>query len=311
MVMLRNPYGHGMVFKCQGTSAIVKCSFPDAHSPVFSRLLGAPGRTKGIPMTSVIDPNASPNAAGHEELQQAGFTVLKRVIAPAAIADTRRTILTNSLLLRNTRPAPSAGHLAGFHRFAELEPLHSLLSCNQRILSVLREATKGSVCTIGLSDITVNRSQGWHRDLLRGSYRSYVDADLIWSDAQGVLFKALLYLQDSSSLRLIAGSHRCRCSLDSDFDSEPTAGDTILTPSVQAGDVVLMDLRMSHCGSDDNFFTSAAVQKHPKILVSTVFGAVNSPVTQQMELGNAIRQADWMKRNWPRETCQLAEAAMA
>jgi hypothetical protein len=259
-------------------------------------------------MASVNSPNADPDTASHAELQQSGVAVLKRVIDPATITATRRRILTNISLLRNTRPAPSAGHLAGFHRFAEFESLHSLLSCNQRILNVLRTAVEGTVSTIGLSDITVNRSQGWHRDLLRGSYRSHIDEDLLWSDARGVLFKALLYLQDSSSLRLIAGSHRRRCPLDSDVESEPSAGDTILTPSVQAGDVILMDLRMSHRGSDDTFFTSTAVLKHPKILVSTVFGAIDSPVTQQMELGNAVRQADWMKRNWPRVACQLAEA---
>jgi hypothetical protein len=29
------------------------------------------------------------------------------------------------------------------------------------------------VRTIGLSDITINRSQDWHKDLLRGKYRCH------------------------------------------------------------------------------------------------------------------------------------------
>lgn len=245
------------------------------------------------------------DVANWEELQHSGVTVLKQVLPPATIAATRQTILANCGLLRNTRPAPSAGHLAGFHRFPELESLHSLLASNPRVLATLRAAVNDDVRTIGLSDITVNRSQGWHRDLLRGTYREHIDENLIWSAAGGVLFKALLYLQDSCSLKLIADSHQSRCPLVSDAHSEPAAGDTILAPSVRAGDVVLMDLRMSHCGSDDVFFTSAAVLKQPKMLVSTVFGAVGSPLTAQMESGNAIRQADWMTRNWPRSACQL------
>lgn len=262
-------------------------------------------------MASHSPSTREPNVVSLEELQHSGVTILKRVLPPATIAATRQTILANRGLLRNTRPAPSAGHLAGFHRFPELESLHSLLASNPRILATLRAAVNGDVRTIGLSDITVNRSQGWHRDLLRGTYREHIDEDLIWSAAGGALFKALLYLQDSCSLKLIAGSHRSRCPLVSDADSEPTPGDTILAPSVQAGDVVLMDLRMSHCGSDDLFFRSAAVLKQPKMLVSTVFGAVGSPITAQMESGNAIRQADWMKRNWPRPACQLPATVLS
>lgn len=232
----------------------------------------------------------------HAELAEHGVTVLQSIFDPAAITEIRQTVLLNRGLLKNTRKARSAGHLAGFHRFAVFEPLHVALSCNPRILATLSATVQGDVQTIGLSDITVNRSQGWHRDLLRGAYRSYLDEELVWSQAVGVLFKALLYLQDSTSLKLVANSHRCRCCLDSDAQSAPQPHDSITTPRVRAGDVVLLDLRMSHCGCSDEFFETAAVEEHPKILVSTVFGAVASPLTLQMELGNAVRQSDWMNR---------------
>jgi hypothetical protein len=241
----------------------------------------------------------STEGCNHTELAEHGVTVLQNIFDPAAIAEIRRTVLQNRGLLRKTRKAPSAGHLAGFHRFAEFEPLHAALSCNPRILETLRATVQGDVRTIGLSDITVNRSQGWHRDLLRGAYRSYLDEELIWFQAVGVLFKALLYLQDSTSLKLVANSHLCRCSLASDAQSAPQPHDTITALRVRAGDVILLDLRVSHCGCSDEFFETAAVQQHPKILVSTVFGAVASPLTRQMELGNAVRQSDWIKRHWP------------
>ena len=49
--------------------------------------------------------------------------------------------------------------------------------------------------TIGLSDITVNRSQPWHTDLLRGAYARFLTPDMCWGDASRPCIKALLYLR--------------------------------------------------------------------------------------------------------------------
>ena len=241
---------------------------------------------------------ARKNESAAEQLRRRGFTLLCAVYSAAAIEAARSTVIQHRGLLLNTRPTPSAGHLAGFHRLPALEPLHSLLSSQTRVLDVLN-ATVGvdGVRTVGLSDITVNRSQGWHRDLLRGPYQQYLDQEGVWASAEGVLFKALLYLQKSASLQLIAGSHRQRCHLASDTDSVPRGGDIIESPTIQSGDVILMDLRMSHRGSPEEFFSRDGVAQSPKILISTVFGAVASPLTPQLELGNSIRQADWDQRH--------------
>jgi ectoine hydroxylase-related dioxygenase (phytanoyl-CoA dioxygenase family) len=233
-----------------------------------------------------------------EELRNKGYVVLQAIHSMPTIEAARATILEQRGLLRNTRPTPSAGHRAGFHRLPTLRPLHELVSSQSQIRAVLDAAVGGKgVRTVGLSDITMNRSQGWHRDLLRGPYQKYLDQNLIWDSSHGVLFKALLYLQRSSSLRLIAGSHLMRCRLDSDDESTPSDEDTIDSPWVEAGDVILMDLRMSHCGSPEKAFAVAEARRHPKLLVSTVFGAIESPLTAQLENGNSVRQADWDRRH--------------
>lgn len=233
-----------------------------------------------------------------EELRNKGYVVLQAVHSLPTIEAARATILEQRGLLRNTRPTASSGHRAGFHRLPALEPLHSLVSRPLQIRAVLDAAVGGKgVRTVGLSDITMNRSQGWHRDLLRGPYQGYTDQNLIWNSLHGVLFKALLYLQRSNSLRLIAGSHLRRCRLDSDDDSTPSDEDIIDSPPVEAGDVILMDLRMSHCGSQEKAFAVDEARRHPKLLVSTVFGAIESPLTAQFESGNNVRQADWDRRH--------------
>lgn len=233
-----------------------------------------------------------------QALQTAGYAVLRAVHDASTVVAARGLIIREREHLRNTRPSVSAGHLAGFHRHPNLEPLHALVSCHPRILSVLRNAVGGSgVRTIGLSDITMNRSQGWHVDLLRGPYQRHLDQELIWSSGQGVLFKVLLYLQDSSSLSIERGSHLRRRPLHSDADSLPAATADIDAPVVRAGDVILMDLRMSHRGSNEEAFQGAVAAIHSKLLVTTVLGAIDSPLTSQMELGNCMRQLDWDRRH--------------
>ena len=76
-------------------------------------------------------------------LVERGFVVLEG-LSPAAVEDARRRVVDNAHLLKNTRPNPSSGHLAGFHRYPELEALHRVLMVRHlerelRSLRVLRE----------------------------------------------------------------------------------------------------------------------------------------------------------------------------
>ena len=105
-------------------------------------------------------------------------------------------------------PNPSSGHLAGFHRYPELEHLHALVSSNPLVLDILRTATGCSqIRSIGLSDITVNRSQQWHVDLLRGRYQAHLQPETCWGSDGGGVYKILLYLQPGATLKVVPGAH--------------------------------------------------------------------------------------------------------
>lgn len=229
-----------------------------------------------------------------DRVRTAGVGVLAGALGPAEVAEARRLVLAHRHLLRNTRPTPTAGHLAGFHRFPELEPLHAMLTGNAAVRSCVAELCGPDARTIGMSDITVDRSQPWHKDLLRGAFRDHLDADDPCERWHGTVVKALAYLQPSASLAVVVGSHRHDLDLSSDAHAVPGAGDEVVTVPVEAGDVVVLDVCTTHRGSDEADFVRGA---DPKILVSTVFGAAGSELTARMELGNAVRLAAWMRRN--------------
>jgi len=233
------------------------------------------------------------------QLNTQGYTVLKGVFEKVSIARSRDQVLAHRELFKNTRPTPSSLHLAGFHRFPELEALHTALATNETILDFLKTTLKGRpVRTIGLSDITINRSQDWHKDLLRGKYRCHLDDKVgYWDLDSGGIYKALLYLQDGASLKILSGSHLKRIPLDSDTFSVPDETSRVTAVPVEAGDVVIMDIRVSHRGSPEEAFQSDECKNNPRILISTVLGRSDSALTKAMEIGNFHRLMDWVERN--------------
>lgn len=234
-----------------------------------------------------------------QALREDGFTVLKGVFLPFEIAAARQLVLDNLRLFKNTRPTPSSRHLAGFHRFPPLEPLHSSLSNHPVVLGFLDQVLDGgTVQSIGLSDITVNRSQPWHKDLLRGRFSEYLnETALCWDQGGAGVYKVLLYLQDGSSLKIVRGSHLEHGSLEDDRYSEPSDLSRVATVTVETGDVVIMDIRCSHRGADESAYIDGQCDDAPRMLVSTALGDLNHPLTRAMELGNFYRLLDWMERN--------------
>lgn len=231
-------------------------------------------------------------------LLESGYLVLKGLFDEASTQAARQTVLRNADLFRNTRPNPSSGHLAGFHRYAALEPLHALLSTRPEVLSLLTAATGcAQLRTIGLSDITINRSQEWHVDLLRGRYRQHLSPTLCWGEEGGGVYKVLWYLQPGRSLRVMPGAHRIPRTLDDDRSSEPPEASQTRQIELDAGDVILMDLRLPHRGSTEAELASELHRKSPKILISTVLGADARKMTRAMEVGNFERLMDWEARH--------------
>ncbi len=233
-----------------------------------------------------------------QELKSNGFTILRQAYDTESVALARKTVLDHRDLSRNTRPTASAGHIAGFHRFPQLESLHTLLTANSEIREIIERAIgDGQVKTIGLSDITINRSQQWHNDLLRGNYRSYLSPEICWGSQGGGVVKILLYLQKGSSLRVISGSHLEPVSLESDEQMIPQDDGRVTNLAVEPGDVILIDLRLTHRGSTEDEMQRLEALGEPKILVSTVYGGASRKLTRAMELGNFHRLMDWEDRN--------------
>lgn len=231
-------------------------------------------------------------------LRRDGYVVLTKQYSPSAIDDARAQVLANFALLKNTRPNPASGHLAGFHRYPAVARLHDSLIENRELRTIVESAAgDDDVRPIGLSDITVNRSQEWHVDLLRGQYQPYLDADICWGSEGGGVYKALLYLQPGDSLRVVPGAHRRMIPLESDRNSEPADPSDSISIAVGSGDIVLMDIRLPHRGSTEDEMRGGTALASPKILISTVLGGVNRPLTAAMEAGNRERLRDWDRRH--------------
>jgi hypothetical protein len=260
------------------------------------------------PKSPLPKPSEAQGAADLAEmLSRDGYAVLSGLFPPSAIEDARARVVRNIDLFRNTRPNPSSGHLAGFHRYPALEPLHGLLSESDRILDILTRATGcPPIRSIGLSDITVNRSQEWHVDLLRGAYRHHLDDDICWGADGGGVYKALLYLQPGNGLKVMPGAHATPLPLDSDRSSRPTGTSQVRSVGVGGGDVILMDVRLPHRGSTEEELSNREFLAAPKILISTVLGADRKPLTRAMEIGNFERLLDWDEFHSRRAHPQLA-----
>ncbi len=232
------------------------------------------------------------------QLRRDGVTVLRGVFGKDVIASARRSVLDNRHLFRNTRSTPSSRHLAGFHRFPSLEPLHAVMTSNPIIREFVDLAVAGeNVRSIGLSDITINRSQDWHVDLLRGKYKHHLDGAAIWGSTGGGVYKVFLYLNDTNSLQVAIGSHLRPVSLDDDRFAIPGEKAEVISPSISAGDVVIMDIRCSHRGADEEAYASGKWDHDPSILISTALGGENRQLTSAMEIGNFFRLTDWWKRH--------------
>jgi hypothetical protein len=235
------------------------------------------------------------------ELKAKGFVVLKRVFDATEIANARNVVTANRSMFRNTRPSPSSGHIAAFHRYPELEELHVMLTSNRTIRRLFAEVYgSGIYRSIGLSDITVNRSQHWHADLLRGAFAgflSHLSTESIWGNPLGDVFKVLCYLQSGRSLQVAIGSHTRPLSLKDDCHSETLRTSKLEHVEVEACDAVIMDIRCVHRGAEEHQYINGQWDENPRILVSTVTGRDDSDLTEAMELGNAHRLADWTRRH--------------
>ncbi|MEE9387548.1 MAG: hypothetical protein V3U96_02975 [Paracoccaceae bacterium] len=227
-------------------------------------------------------------------LEADGFCVVKGVFSPDKIANFRDILTQNLDEMGQTRNVAHSFHLAGFHRFSKFDWVTEQIETNPAILDFLRDYYCGSsFSTLGLSDITINRSQQWHTDLLRGQYAKYLDGVNPWARPKGDCIKALVYLQNGKSLRIVQNSHRYPSPFDDRAIADVAQAKNVTQLSVRAGDVVMLDIRAIHRGSTDAEMSDPKLSENPKILLSTVFGRTKSAFSEAMRIGNADRMQDW------------------
>lgn len=234
-----------------------------------------------------------------DDVRTAGVEVLAQAFDEATVEEARRLVAAHTDLMKRTRPTPTARHLAGFHRFPELEPLHVALTSNPTVVARLHELLGPRLRTIGLSDITVDRSQQWHKDLLRGPYRRFLEPGDVCAANHGKAYKVILYLQDSASLQVVPGSHLQDVDLVDDDHAIPGSGEPVLSVPVRCGDAVVLDLCTTHRGADEAAYLGRRADAPARILVSTVFTRSACHFADRLEAGNAARLADWDRRPSP------------
>jgi len=228
------------------------------------------------------------------QLNEQGYCILPGLFSRSTIESFREVVLAHKHLMGQTRNNVQSFHLAGFDRFAPLQALHCEIAASPGLQNVLRAFFAPSdFHTIGLTDITINRSQHWHTDLLRGRFSHFLDAADPWAPAEPACVKALVYLQDGKSLKIVPGSHLAPTPLDDAALEQLAQQREAIALEARAGDIVMIDLRALHRGSTDGEMQAPGLAESPKILVSTVFGSKISAFAAAMQRGNAQRMAEW------------------
>jgi hypothetical protein len=251
---------------------------------------------------NTVDPITINPTAIVADLREQGYAIIPSVFATDEVKALRETVMRNLGLMARTRHISHSYHLAGFHRFDCLFSLHEAIASNERIQRFLHVYYDGQLFeTFGLSDITVNRSQHWHTDLLRGKYSDFLADGSPWHEPGHSCIKALIYLQPGKSLRIVPGTHAAPSPLYDDELEILARNSTPTQPQVGPGDVVMMDIRALHRGATDAEMSNPQLERDPKILVSTVFGKIGSPFTLAMTRGNTERLADWDRRHLTRD----------
>jgi len=233
-----------------------------------------------------------------KKLKTDGYLLVSHAFCEDEIREMRLKVLSSLHHMSNTRPTKTAFHISGFHKHLELEHFHQKISGNKQVISALKAIYgEGTIVSLGISDITINRSQDWHTDLLRGPYASFINPDFCWSRSAMPCLKVLVYLQDGDSLSVVPGSHFTPIDLSNDLNAIPNVNDDITMVSAKAGDVILMDIRLIHRGATEEQMQEKAIGIDSKILISTVFGEKSDPLARSIQQGQIKRLLDWEIRN--------------
>ena len=232
-----------------------------------------------------------------ELLDDNGYYILKNIFSASEVKNYRKKIFNNLDLFAKS---PNSRHLAGFHRYPEFISIQNDLLSNNKIQEFFKLIEVGvKWISIELTDITINRSQPWHTDLLRGKYKNYLDLGDVYGSNGGGVYKILLYLQKGKNLKIIPGSHKKLTPLDDSVSEKLASENNVKTVDLGEGDIIIMDVRLQHRGATENEMNSKEFDDNAKILIASVIGDSSKKYTHQMILGNCHRQLDWDEKFLP------------
>lgn len=221
---------------------------------------------------------------------------LEKVIAPEAIDNMRRLIASNLLYGSKTRDYDLNWHIPYFQRYSELESIHKYLLKQEPLNSAARSLLNSDkICSTSISDITVNRSQDWHKDLFRGPYRNLLPMNK-WNPFDEQIpfaYRCLVYLQDGKSLQVISGSDTQEVCLENDSFSKPQKEDQVITLQANAGDVIFFDIRTTHRGKSYNDCSRIKTMNGIPMMIGLTLTYRESRWLYWLEFLNRARLRDW------------------
>ena len=207
--------------------------------------------------------------------------------------------------------------LVGSHgTYSSLQPVTDLPLSKAALHRALRTAFNGSAYVFAdMSEVQINRSVGWHRDVLHGIDRKAYRHPDLWSVEAGSgarygMARLITYLQSHShpkswgSLHVRPGSqrtrgwrHRCghsECNISAgqlfEADSLKRAPFPPHMLRPDAGDAILFDMRIQHCGHfDARFMSSPGRHGNDRISIQLSFGMRNV-FTEEWRNGDRARR---------------------
>ena len=269
-----------------------------------------------------------------------GFAILPNLLSRSEVRTLRSAILFHALhntsmpWLRTKRWMAAPDVLGSSRYYGGISHACTLPMSKPLLHAALSHTFNGSEYSFAdMCDVQLNRSIGWHRDVLQGEYEKYKKTDLWTTLPSGETYgmaRLILYLEDHSnasdvsSLHVLPGSHSSRgCGHDgrSPFcrPGQPSVGPTVLRPS--AGDGCLIDMRTIHqgvaasyAGQPKSIAAESLTQYSRRVVVQLTFGKRRSVWTDEWRSGDARRRAVQTAtavRHMPRPSSTRSAAAFA
>ena len=235
-----------------------------------------------------------------------GVAVLQRMFMPKEVRRMRELVLS-SLSTLPWLGGPRSGFVAldviGDQALAPLHPVVRAVLENPALHTELSKVMNGSDYVFAdMSELQVNRSVGWHRDILHSNEARLQRHDL-WGETRYGMVRFIMYLQshaeDDGALQLVPGSHLSRgCTLggrrqpscSSKIVELPARGAKLRRLRPAEGEAMLFDMRLMHRGHQRDAASYASLDG-ARISLQLTFGLRHNAITEEWREGDRERRA--------------------